>query len=154
MFKKYFITLITFLATTMAIQTYCLQEGTLTLTNLSEVPAALRLETIPDNGTIGQVQWANTGRKIIMPEADPNKWVPFAANQRLEINTPISVAPHLGGTAGKSLWGSVVQLYILNRQNNRANLFLLSKVAEYMVARNAQGRFVLIDNDGGIIDAQ
>jgi hypothetical protein len=60
-----------------------LQEGTLVLANHSGIPLALRLITQPGNGTIKGVTWVDTGKKVIMPSADPNQWTPLNPNQRL-----------------------------------------------------------------------
>lgn len=122
------------------------QQGTLILTNSIGVESALRLTTELDDGAIGQIKFKNTGKQLIMPSEDQDQWVPFSPGQRIEINTPVSISPELGGHG--SVWGSLVKLYVLNRQTMHANLFFISKVAEYIVAKDAKNGLVLIGQEG------
>lgn len=125
-----------------------MQQGTLILTNSSGADSAVRLVTELGDCTLGTLVFKAADKCIVMPSLDSKEWAPFAPGQSLEINTNFSISAQQGGHG--SVWGKVVELYILNRRTSRANKFLVSKIAEYALARDDQNNLLLIGKEENI----
>ena len=148
MVNKFVVTLVVYMGLLTFAKGQAMQQGTLLLTNSSGADSAVRLITELEDCTLGTVVFKVAGKRIVMPSLDSNEWTPFAPGQSLEINTPISISVARGGYG--SIWGKVVELYILNRRTNRANKFLLSKIAQYALAKDDQNNLLLIGKEGNI----
>lgn len=148
MVNKFVLNVVASLALLTFAKGQAMQQGTLILTNSSGADSAVRLITELEDCTLGTVVFKAAGKRIVMPSLDSNEWTLFAPGKSLEINTPISLSAHQGGHG--SIWGKVVELYILNRRTNRANKFLLSKISEYSLAKDDQNNLLLIGKEGNI----
>lgn len=126
------------------------QEGTLILNNQAQVLVAYRFSTEIDSGNIKGAEFVATGKKIICPSKDPNQYIPIQENERVVIDSPIRIGENMGGVG--SVWGSIIELTLVNMETRKAHLYKLAKAIEYTIVKNAQDNLVLVDQDGNSIN--